>query len=116
MKFSLSQALVLLFVICSPLVLAIESDDSQSQELAELQNMALEAPVFVDKGVQLGAVNLSRDEDAWMSDELSTSQAAPVRNSDEGSVQNIKDEQTLIPTISFPLAPEQSTAPRRRSR
>ncbi|GAB4023376.1 MAG: hypothetical protein Fur0010_26620 [Bdellovibrio sp.] len=115
MKFSLSQVLALLFLFCSSTVVHA-ANDQQSQELAELQNLSLDTPVFIEKGVQLGAVNLSRDEDAWMSDELSTSQAAPVRNSDEGSVQKIKDEQTLTPTITFPLAPEQSTAPRRRSR
>lgn len=130
MKLTRSQALLALISLYLTTQLHAQSFDAQNNELQELQNLSLEAQVFVKKPNEFGAQNITEDEDAWMKqeiasasasiegDSISTGMAAPVRESAKKAddiSNDVKPGATDIQLL-FPLAPERKESIRKRSR
>lgn len=116
MKFLRTQILFLQLVILafSPIYA-----QEQDRELQELNDMAQTVQIFRNNGLETkGAVVLNKSEEDWISDELSTgAAAAPIRESDHllKAKTPVEQRETEFQP-EFPLAPEEKSAPRRRSR
>jgi len=116
MKILRTQILFSLLVIAnSPQLFA----QDQNREMQELEEFSQDVQIFKSGRLESkGAVVISKSEEDWMTDELSTgAAAAPIRESDQ-----LLNSTNLTPVEStefvpeFPLAPEEKSAPRRRSR
>ncbi|PIP96673.1 MAG: hypothetical protein COW00_15010 [Bdellovibrio sp. CG12_big_fil_rev_8_21_14_0_65_39_13] len=112
-----TQILFLLLVIMiSPQLLA----QDQNREMQELEELSQEVQIFKSGRLESkGAIVITKAEEDWMTDELSTgAAAAPIRESDQ-----LLNPTNPLPAVEsnefvpqFPLAPEEKSAPRRRSR
>jgi len=87
----------------------------QNREMQELEELSQEVQIFKSGRLESkGAIVITKAEEDWMTDELSTgAAAAPIRESDQLLMPAVESNE-FVP--QFPLAPEEKSAPRRRSR